>query len=206
MSQDVELAKTTAETVASLAKSSGVLGPPRELLEAITAGIHYRNLPRVMKQAQLAAERIKASRLPPRAYDEIPDALIRAILVGGSEESDESMQERWANLLANALVDSPVDMRVAFPGMLAELEPGDARLLDEAEKYYAEGNGMKGPFCIRELESVLAFENLERLNLMQRSSTQPDEGAKSPYKREMGVRVTELGRAFAQACREPGRR
>ena len=54
-----------------------------------------------------------------------------AILQRASREEDDSMQTRWAALLANAArSDKKADLPPSFPEILAALSPGEARLLD----------------------------------------------------------------------------
>ena len=50
--------------------------------------LHYRYYPKVVERALGAAEKIRRSGLPPRAYGAVPDTLLRAILVGAAEEED----------------------------------------------------------------------------------------------------------------------
>lgn len=73
-----------------------------------------------------AAEKVKASGLPAHA---VRDKLLRAVVEDGSMEDDEEMQERWATLLANAATDKD-EIRLAYPRILAELEPKEALLLE----------------------------------------------------------------------------
>jgi len=210
MSEEIELAaKASAEALTALTEASGALGPPREFWGAISAGVHYSFYPRIVSQAITAAERIKKSGLPPQAYGEIPDRLLKAILEGGALEGNETMQDRWANLLANALTADSADVRVAFPAILAELEPGDAAALDAmADRTSAESFRIT-KFTLDELAGFGAdatgCENLNRLALLHYVRTMPttmgsisDEGATI-----IAVRLTELGWAFVQACRTP---
>jgi Abortive infection alpha len=45
-------------------------------------------------------------------------------------EDDEDMQERWANLLANAATTHDGLIKIAYPEILSELEPNEAATLD----------------------------------------------------------------------------
>jgi hypothetical protein len=210
MGEEIELAaKATGAVVEALAEKSGALEPARAYAEAITSGIHYHFYPRVVKQAMAAAEKIKRSGLPRRAYAAIPDRLLKAILEDGSVEDNESMQDRWANLLANVLTEDSAEVRVAFPNILAELEPADAAALDAlADRTSSEAFRIT-KFTLAECASFGAdptgVENLNRLALLHYVRTMPttvgsisDEGATI-----IAVRFTELGWAFVQACRTP---
>jgi hypothetical protein len=70
--------------------------------------------------------------LPEHAYSQLDDKLLQAILEGGAKEADESMQDRWANLLANAMTSRSAEVPRALPTMLGELEPAEASMLDSA--------------------------------------------------------------------------
>jgi hypothetical protein len=202
MGEEIELAaKTSAEVVTALTEASGALGPPQEFWGAITSGIHYRFYPRVIKQAQVAAEKIRESSLPERAYSEIPDKLLRAILEQGAVEDNPDMQVRWANLLANALTSDSADVRIAFPKILDELEPIEATFLESLVEVspvkpisgvvgFAFGPGDQG----LQLENL---ENLVRLGLLEWSERRiADESPQS-------VALTGLGSNLLSACRAP---
>lgn len=103
MSEDlVQAAKAAAElepAVEAFAEATGSLEPVREATGWITDLIRYRRLPHQAKLLMKAAEKVKATGLPPSA---VSDKFLRAVLEDGPIEDDEDMQERWANLLANA--------------------------------------------------------------------------------------------------------
>jgi Abortive infection alpha len=207
MGEEIELAaKTNAEVVTALAEASGALGPPQEFWGAITSAIHYHFYPRVIKQAQAAAEKIKESGLPERAYADIPDKLLRAILEQGAVEDDSDMQERWANLLANALTSDSADVRIAFPRILSELEPSEARLLDRLANNKGDPriphNWAIAEFAVTEPD----LENVERLELIRYELTDAltygDMADLSGASRK-SFNLTSFGRALVEACRAP---
>jgi abortive infection alpha-like protein len=192
MSEEAEIvAKTGAEIVTTLAEASGSLGPPRAFWHAITSRIDAHFYPQTVKLAISTADKIRASGLPPKAYAEIRVPLVRAILEAGSEENDETMQERWANLLANALTGSD-GVRTAFASILSEMEPGDVALLDLIyESFQAPGRSLRiGPSA-----DFTAIQNLTRLGLITMSyETKLNAGE---------VFMTGFGRLFVLACKEP---
>lgn len=208
MSEEIELAaKTSAEVVAALADASGALGPPQELWGAITSGLHYRFYPRLIKQALMAAEKIRASGLPRSAYGAVPDRLLKGILEGGSLEEDESMQERWANLLANALTTGSPEVRRAFPTILGEIEPAEAAHLDMFADEVDPGDVFART---RRMESFKGLHpggvgNLVRLRLLDYVRTMPNTAGKITDDGSgiFGVKFTRLGWVFVQACRSP---
>lgn len=94
-----------------------------------------------------AAEKIRETGLPSHA---VSDKTLRAILEEGPLEDDESMQNRWENLLANAFVGQEGIVRIAFPKILSELEPGEAALLNEfasrtSERSLAKKHSLENP-------------------------------------------------------------
>jgi hypothetical protein len=175
---------------------------------AITYGIHYRFYPKLVKQAMKAAEKIEASGLPRRAYDEVPDRLVRAILEGGAMEDDEVLHEMWANLLANVIVTSGVHQ--AFPAILRDIGPMEALLLEyvfqnahaHGEMRMADGRGSwtdveVGTARLGKDRRLDATErSLASLNLVRLGLFGPP-GAKERFV------LTELGDAFYRACQPP---
>ena len=79
--QEIELAvKAAGEIAGALAEESGALEPVREYATYIASRIYYRHYPKLVDRALRAAEKIRRSGLPHRAFGEIPDPLLRAIL------------------------------------------------------------------------------------------------------------------------------
>jgi hypothetical protein len=195
---EIELAAKSAGEIAGavadvLAQETRALAPLRERMDALTARIHYRYYPQTIRQALRAAQRIEEAGLPRKAIEAIPDPLLRAILEGGAMAPDETMHERWANLLANALTDGPTTVMTAFPRILADLEPIEAALLDqlsdgklsvEGEVVDEEADGdekyevppwfrwaeLSFERCVELGVTRLAVYNLRRLNLVWAAS------------------------------------
>jgi hypothetical protein len=208
MNEDlVQAAKAAAElepAIEAFAEATGALEPPREVNGWIAAMIRYRRVPHEAKLLMRAAEKIKASGLPAHA---VSDKTLRAILEDGPLEDDKSMQERWANLLANAATVAGDDLRVAYPRILGDLEPDEARLL---EKLFDE-DGPPPNFKMyayddtSDLVDEAGLDNLERLGLVKRNwstGTTVSELANGEIKLK-AVQLTELGSAFVVACRSP---
>ncbi len=207
MGDEIELAaKTTGAVVGALTEESGALEPVRAYAEAITSTIHYRFYPRLIRQALAAAEKIRRSGLPRHAYTEIPDKLLRAILENGALEANESMQERWANLLANVSTVSSAEVRAAFPYILRDLDAVDAATLDHfANKTSAERFLVDTFTTVPGDRDGASLDNLTRLGLLRYIRSMPTTlGTISDRDVTIdGVVFTELGWAFVQACREP---
>ncbi len=152
-----------------------------------------------------AAEKIRASGLPPSA---VSDKLLRAVLEDGPLEDDEDMQERWANLLANAFTGREGSVRIAFPKILSELEPEEAMLLDEFASRTSSKSFLKKKHSVEEPGEGghrPAIDNLVRLGLLNFTRTLPTTlGSISDDNATItGVQLTRLGWDFVQACREP---
>ena len=98
-----------------------ILGPSADLI-----GERLKdNLLSVLAKAETMSEEasLELQRMPARTG--------LAILQRASREEDDSMQTRWAALLANAArSDKKADLPPSFPEILAALSPGEARLLD----------------------------------------------------------------------------
>lgn len=151
-----------------------------------------------------AAEKIKASGMPAHA---VPDKTLRAILEDGPLEDDESMQERWANLLANAATTTGFDQRIAYPRILGELESDEAQFI---ERIFEEDGPIRGfnTYAYDETSDLVdeaGLDNLKRLGLVKRNwsiGTTVRELADGEIKLK-GVQITEFGWTFVAACRAP---
>lgn len=199
-------AETSGAVVKALAEESGVLEPAREYSEYIKSIIHYRHYPRLVARAIGAAKKIEESGLPRRAFTEVPDPLLRAILVSAAEEDEPTMQERWENLLANALTDDSADVKRAFPNVLRELEPVEAALLDRFADTATEETVRTTRFRIADAEIGLAgLDNLVRLNLLEYARSTPTLLGSINIDRSniSEVMFTDFGWSFVQACRSP---
>jgi hypothetical protein len=206
---DIELfAKTTGEVVKALAEESGSLEPVKAFAEYLASSVHYRYYPRVAERAMRAAEKIRASGLPRRAFDEVPDPLLRAILVHGAQEDEPTMQERWENLLANVLTIDSADVKKGFVTVLDDLEPAEAAQLDKyADETTPEAFRVtRFPIPYAEVD-VAGLDNLVRLGLLDYVGTfgTPPGPSTVVYDRSLyrEVMFTEFGFEFVRACRAP---
>jgi hypothetical protein len=206
MGEEIELAaKVAGESIEALAKASGVLGPVKMFTDYLRARVYYRHLPNLAHEATKAAQTIERLKLPRAA---VSDKLVLAILEEGSREEDESMQERWANLIANAATMGTAEVRSAFPRILSELEPGDAATLDRLASHVRRGAyraTLPAHPLLESEQGRTELGNLNRLGLLDyvrtTSTTWGDLGKENPQIR--GVQFTDLGWAFLRACRTP---
>lgn len=211
MSEDlVQAAKAAAElepAIEAFAEATGALEPPREVTGWIAAMIRYRRIPHEAKLLMRAAERIKASGLPSHA---VPDKTLRAILEDGPLEDDETMQERWANLLFNAATaKAGSSLKIAYPKILAGFESNEAQFLDKLfDKVPSEDMLPAVTFEwgeILDLVDMAGLYNLERLGLLRwdlSTGANWAEVAEAKVNTD-GIQLTQLGWAFVAACREP---
>jgi hypothetical protein len=200
------IAESTGAVVSALAEQSKALEPIRAAAEYATRHLGLRYTPKLVDRAMAAAAKIKESGLPERAYSEIGDPLLCAILQASAIESDGDLQVVWENLLANAMTDGSASVARAYPRILGNLEPQEVRILDALANNIVE---MPSPtFTLGDFSgdpTAANIENLTRLELLEpireRSTTLgtiSDEAAET-----VGYRLTYLGWEFVKACRPP---
>jgi hypothetical protein len=188
VSDAIKTAEELEPAVQAFAEATGLLTPIQELALWATDLIRYRRAPHQAKLLTRAAEKVRATGLPPSA---VSDKLLRAALEDGAMEDDPEMQERWINLLANAGT-RPTTVHAAFPRMLSELESNDARVLEQiAAACSTPGRALRaGPD-----PDWVALENLGRLGLVTNThETALNDGE---------IQITGLGQVFLLACQDP---
>ena len=215
MSDLLPVAQVIAEVepaIAEFSRATGLAGPVRELATWATDLIRYRRAPYQARLLLRAAEKIKASGLPSSAVE---DKLLRAVLEDGPMEDDISMQERWANLLANASVRT-AEIRISFPRILSELGPSEAAVLDYLASLTFGDADWDLNDAVHELRlnegvphvalsapgaesTELTLDNLDRLGLVRLDLPLYPAGRDEAAK----VFLTYLGWRFVRACQEP---
>jgi hypothetical protein len=215
MSQELELASRAMQEVlpaaTEFAEAAGLLGPPRALADHFTRIITHRLAAREAKVLKSAAEKIRATGISPRA---VSDKFLRAALEDAAFEDDATMQERYANLLANAFT-AAVEPPPAFPGVLHDLSPRDAAMLDRIFDDAHSGKDVRWDQKMISLtvngeavgldgnDLAVAVINLARLRLIHEEL--PTYPGSIPRNFESGS-LTPFGRAFVLACRPPAGR
>jgi hypothetical protein len=208
-SEEIELAaKSIGAAVGALVEASGLLGPVKQLNEYFTKRIYYRQLPTLARVATLAAGKIERLGLPHASID---DPVVLRILEDSAGAQDETMQERWANLIANTTTASSQRHYVAYSRILAELEPPEAALLDSIadNSTFAEAplttRLSVGQLTETEGVTTAGVDNLIRLGVLRHEepSNPSWEELESRYDMIANLRFTVQGWAFVQACREP---
>jgi hypothetical protein len=199
VSSDVEVVADLLPAVTEFAEATGMTEPVRELATWAADLIRSRRLPHQAKLMMRAAEKIRASGMPVHA---VSDKMLRAILENGPLEDDESMQERWANLLANALTGEAGGIPPSFPTILAELEPAEAQKIDDLVTRCGTAPFTLGPTFGAEARQ---WDNMFRLRLIEKLPPESLFGGlgAAPLPPAQKVVVTRLGCEFVAACRDP---
>jgi hypothetical protein len=208
VSEDIELvSKSVGEAVGALAQASGLLGPVQQLADYLTKRIYYRQLPTMARVAALAALKIERLGLPRASVD---DPVVLRILEDSAGAQDESMQERWGNLLANTAASTNPRHHIAYARILAELEPVEAKLLDSLAANQTLRDAPVGtPFSVAEMteEGVTpaGVDNLIRLGILHHDEPADRTWATIEERHSMiaNLRFTGQGWAFVLACRQP---
>ena len=203
----VQTAKAAAElepAVEAFAEATGALEPVREATGWLGDTIRYRREAHLAKVLMKAAGKVKASGLPGHA---VRDKLLRAVVEEGSMEDDEGMQERWATLLANAATDKENKIKLAYPKILAELEPKEAllleRLCDKTPNPAEEPFETVGYGTTNDLVDIPELYNLDRLGVVRLVRSMNSTLGGISEGGLAGVQLTELGWEFVKACSSP---
>jgi hypothetical protein len=191
-----------------------VIGEPLEqaggILRDLLGMVRFELSLKLLRRAQRKLEEAGLDHAPLR-----PISLTRLlpILESGSVESEASMQERWAALLASAIVD-PEGVPPAFPEILRQLEPREAALLDALFEAAMGDGGLSGEWRMRHLAASdladvlglraegydIAINNLIRLRVCSPVNNATFGGAVEDLSQ---VVLTGFGYAFVRACRSP---
>lgn len=201
-----------------------IVGPPArelgELLADQVRSFRFRNKIKILNKAR---EQLRESGIPP---GKVPLKLLLPLLESGSLEEEESMVERWANLLANAANPSFVgDVKMGYIEVLKELSPTDALVLDRLYDYYHDQMHVRGEPTVvfpiemdgAQLQTIAgvgkddferAMDNLFRLNLLTTGGAllvnpQPGEDFYS-VTNNISIQFARFGYGFVSACR-PGK-
>ena len=171
---------------------------------------------------QRAKQMLADTGIEPRS---IPPKLFLPIMENASLEDDETLQEKWAALLANsANPNSKPGVHVAFAGILKELSPEEAGLLHNIYCYVCrqivmenlprhstsaqridlieamKGYGTIHLFDVSELQPMI--DNLQRLRLVETNALLESAAGIPDF--DTDFHMTAFGFEFVTACRPPG--
>lgn len=170
------------------------------------------NTVRVMEKTQ---DLLQDKRHTPEA---LPLNLRIPLLESASLEEDETLQSKWAGLLASSLAGDPV--LISYPKILSELTPLEARLLDvlfEANAHRTVGadpsvfatSKSSAVMTVLSLDGhrfLILAENLSRLGLLESVTANPLFWKDMDYMRSPSfeeIRLTAIGYEFVKACKGP---
>jgi hypothetical protein len=163
--------------------------------------LRFRRQLRILTRAQ---EMLKDAGIEPK---KVPLKFLAQLLENCWQEDDESMSEKWAALLANTAAAGD-ERNAIFPGILSQLTPKDAHVLEWAER----GCPLSSrPVTFEKISVVkdepdlgsafplydfaLSWDNLKRLGLVNGPSN-PVQGLTLEK-----ASISTLGTAFLKACR-----
>ena len=136
------------------------------------------------------------------------------IIQNSSLEQDENMQNKWANMLANAATGN-VEVSPNYAAILNELSPIEVSILDkiyqEVNKEHDyqkrkllqfDANKLKTILSVTEERMDLIIENLFRLNVLQSPAGQGAMLGNFPFalRTNKVFEFTTLGYEFVKAC------
>ena len=213
-----DAAETSVEAVKNLATFlDGVFGN----IISNSVGLLSDKLAYYRLTQPIALQETVDARLQERGVNKkyIPVSFGLPIIEHATVEEEPVLQEKWANLLTNAL-DSTYEkpMRRNFSTILADLEPIDAQILDMIVKEYLSLSGDKSSalFAFEKLinntklspaVAESAVRNLMRLGLFKpgvlSGGAKIGEHSLSSYKDSEMFGVTSLGVDFFYAVNDP---
>jgi hypothetical protein len=171
--------------------------------------LRTRRVRRFAKTLAKTQDILDAAGVDPKA---VPMGILWPLLEGASLEEDEDLADRWAALIANTAINTE-DELPRYAGLLRELSPRDARLLDAVyEASYTDG---EPAWFSRELDATAigteldpadlerTMDNLYRLRLCKPLTAMRFGGADNELTH---MRLTRLGHDFVEACKPPPRR
>lgn len=177
-----EVAKTAAKAIEATEKLGGFLikivgGSLVDLsgtLQDWTKYFRYKNLLKIQDRV----EEIHASRQIDGKVTPIPPRYAIPLIQRASEEDDETIQELWAALIANATdPNKHLDLKKVLLDVLASLEPLDVRILRHLSSQgwlmhrNVPGGGVTAAALVQQLSVseeyvLLSLQNLHRLGLL----------------------------------------
>lgn len=212
----VELVQAAAEGAVGAA-----LEPVGELLGRLTDApasevggyfqdwLRTRRVRRFAKTLAKTQHMLDAAGVDPKA---VPMGVLWPLLEGASLEEDEDLADRWAALIANTAntAINAEDELPRYAGLLRELSPRDARLLDAI--YAASYTDGEPAWFNRELDATAigseldpadlerTMDNLYRLRLCKPLTAMRFGGEDNELTH---MRLTRLGHDFVEACKPP---
>lgn len=129
---------------------------------------------------------------------QIPLRTLVPIMEGAALEENCVLAERWACLIANASAGNACYNHPAFPRLLTEMTPDEARFLDELNKvggltdWPEFRSAMLKKLKVQKEDVNRIFGNLDRLGLCQIAGKTEEKGS--------NLSIREFGKTFLRAC------
>jgi hypothetical protein len=181
-------------------------GPAAEEL-GLTFGEHIRQF-RFNREVRLLTrtkEMLEEAGISPK---HVPLKLLYPLIQNGVLEEDDSLQDKWAALLANSCEEGN-EVLPSFPEILKQITPAEAQFLDSAYDEISEGGyGPKIPIKEGALAAItkVMIGDMERLGLIDRHVGN-EEFTSSLERHSFGptnhLFVSLFGRQFIRACQPP---
>lgn len=168
----------------------------------------WNNQVNIITKAQI---KIDASGLDKK---QIPLKVLVPIIENSSLEQDQNMQDKWANMLANAATGN-VEISPNYAAILNELSPLEVSILDKIyqevnretdyqkrKSFQFDANKIKTMLSITEEKMDLIIENLFRLNVLQSPAGKGVMLGDIPFalRTTKIFEFTTLGYEFVKAC------
>ncbi len=168
----------------------------------------WKNQVNIIKKAQ---EKIKSSGLNKQ---QIPLKVLVPIIQNSSLEEDSNMQDKWANMLANAATGNQ-QVSPNYAAILNELSPLEVGILDriyqevnkeldyqKRREFQFDAVKLRSILGISEEKMDLIIENLFRLNLLQPPAGKGIMLGEVPFalRTNKAFEFTTLGYEFVKAC------
>lgn len=199
---------------------SDILRPPAKELGGLLAHeikfLRFKRQIQIFQKAKIFIDTLGVN------TQKIPTKFLANFLDFCSWEEDENMRERWALLLANCATEGESsDIYMAFPRILNELSPLDAKYLDvmydeiffPARRSHRNIPSYQSTYRLADHlnlnpeNSFVICDNLERLNLVQVKQEFKHEERDISFSKIVReyeeVSLTYLGNQFVKKCRLP---
>jgi hypothetical protein len=212
MSDDMQalatVTKATMEAVLEPVKDlvQKLAGPAAEEL-GLALGEHMRQF-RFKRQLRLLTrtkQMLEDADISPK---QVPLKLLYPLIQNGELEEDDSLQDKWAALLANSCKEGN-QVLPSFTEILKQITPDEAKFLDSAYDEISErGYGPKHPIREATLTALtgVMIGDLERLGLIDRHMGNREFTSSlkhHTFEATNHLFVSLFGREFIRACRPP---
>lgn len=209
-----EIAKTTVIIVNFLSEIFGDLG--KEMAGIFHDTVKYYRYKNLLRLVDKVVE-IRHDRKVKGKANVIPPRFAISLIEQASLEDDETIQDMWAGLIANATdPEKRLNMRKQYVEIISSLEPLDAKILEwlynKKWKVYREvsGGGIKEEDLEDEFDVDISEIRLSLQNLARLGCIQSEKDIRMDSKMRSGIQLgnqdvtfifTHLGANLVEACK-----